>query len=442
MPTIQDIHKSAELLTPSKKVVKPSSVTLKTSNNNHSGLVPYAGDSSESSDENENDRVETEPAIGSSISLPESARSNGDTDFKITKNANEGSDKIEIKRRLSKPFAKLSFSPNLTNGNRKISPVPVNSFKSRTANQSISEPKKVIATGSWTVTDTPPSPSAGSTCSSNSATSTSDWHVTTNVDSPVVETAVNSLAGDKAKENGIVPKIESGGSVSFSNTSIYSSPKLAPKNSALSNPQEFNHETSSCGNLSDSLYSISSPSKKSDFRKQQSQTEQTFPERRKKPRNPKYSFLKRTCNSDVSKVSPGSNESKHDEIGLGPLPKKAKHSEEYTESTSKNGLTLDTSAKNSIGFNSENSKQLEHSPKSKYSKDSPFKNGISVKGEKCDSSENESSKDKKKSREIENISGAGNSRTPSEYVWVEKTKDGIENNHRSLVEGMEFSVLS
>ncbi|KAG8181084.1 hypothetical protein JTE90_016597 [Oedothorax gibbosus] len=414
MPTIQDIHKSAVLLTPSKNP-KQSDFALEKSNKQN-GLVPYVKDSSESSDENENSEV---PVLKTTSreGLSENTKPNGAI-FLTTKGSNEKSDKIEIKRNLSKPFMKLSkFSPVMTNGASKISPALVGSFKSKMNSSyhsnSSPTPPKVIATGSWTVTEAPASPSAGSTCSSNSVTSTSDWHVTST--DPHVDTPVNSSV---SKPNGV-----GGGCSSFSNISIYSSPKQTHKTFHPSKSQEDN-EISSCGDLSDSVYSIDSSSKKSDFRSEQSQPEQTFLEDRKP--SGKYSFLKRKYIDYIPKNDSHSPESKLHKDRFNCLPKKAKYSEECTESDSKQGLKLISEDDKSRISKHEDLKHSEYSSfskKNKYSEEgpeSPSKN-----------SESKSTKDKKRSKESERKHR--DSDTSPEYVWVEKTKDNIESNHQSPV---------
>ncbi|GIY50029.1 ubiquitin carboxyl-terminal hydrolase 36 [Caerostris extrusa] len=409
MPTIEDIQK-LEVIPPSKKV-KQSQNTSK-ANNNHTGLVPYMKDSSESSDENESSKLvnpKKETVFGSSVSVPEKTKLDGAKNpVKINnKTVNENSPKIEIKRKLSRSL--------------------VNVNKSSQANS------KVVATGSWTVTDASESSIDGSTSSCVSTSLATDWHVTSTISDSSVETVVNK-SNCLNKENGqsSVVKLPEY-SAPLSNNGIDSTPNQGTKIISHSNAQENGIDATSSSDdhngPSDSKFS----SKKCDFRRQSSQNEKSFLDNDKYIKQQQGSFLKRKYGDSDKKISENSSKFDLSENGSYSVFKKAKYSEELSELPSKNGLEMNNKFM-SGKYNSEH--QVKNSAlyinKSSSNDTNSSNNGKSdtLYCEKI-SSKSEKNKDKRRIRTTDSVSSSGSSHSSVEYEWVEKTKDSIEISHSS-----------
>ncbi|GFQ88162.1 ubiquitin carboxyl-terminal hydrolase 36 [Trichonephila clavata] len=419
MPNIQDIHKS-EVIPLAKKVKQSQNISK--ASNNHTGLVPYMKDSSESSDENENSRCKVEINNSSLNNISDDTKLESAKHVKINKPVNENSPKIEVKRKISRSVLSISkISPTFSN-----SPIPT--------------PSKVIATGSWTVTDAPVvSKCNGSSSSSNSVNSTTDWHVTSTNSDSSIDTVVNK-SNCISKENVQVSSEEqSEYSALSSNNSVYCSSNLDTKSISCSNSQENGIDATSSNDDQNGLSNSKSTNKKCDFRKQQSQSENTFLDNDRNSKHQHNSFLKRKCDDSDTKISENSPEFHNNENRFNSLPKKVKYSEDLSKLSPKNGVSLhnkhlNTSEKyNSLGH--EVKSESLHTSKSTGCDSSTLQKNKTV-SPYCDKtfSKFEKSKEKRKTRETESVSSAGSSRSSLEYEWVEKTKDSMANNVSSSKE--------
>ncbi|GBM79562.1 Ubiquitin carboxyl-terminal hydrolase 42 [Araneus ventricosus] len=397
MPIIQDIRKS-EIMSPSKKI-KQSPNSSKTTNN-HSGLVPYVKDSSESSDENENSKLvhpKTENKYKPPFNESENAKLDGAKNItKINKPFSENSPKLEIKRKVTKSILSVN----------KLSP----------ANSTVSLSSKVIATGSWTVTDASVPSVGGSNASSSSVNSTTDWHVTSTNSESSVETVVNKVGSD-CKQNGHLDSKES---------SKFSVPALgngisrsSSQSISRSNSQESGINATS---FSDDSSVSKTSSKKCDFRKQ-SQNEKPFLGSERNSKHQQHtSFLKRKCDDSDQKIPEGSSKFLLGEDRVDSVPKKVKYSEEFIKLPSKNGLGVP--ATSSGKHSSETKNDVPYSNKNISGEEiSPPRNKISTSF--YDKASNKSEKSQR-TRDADSASSSASSPASFEYEWVEKTKDSME----------------
>ncbi|KAF8774504.1 Ubiquitin carboxyl-terminal hydrolase 42 like protein [Argiope bruennichi] len=404
MPVIQDIRKS-ESMSPSKKI-KQSPNSSKAANN-HSGLVPYVKDSSESSDENENAKLvnpKTEIKYKSPFNDSENTKLDGAKNVtKINKPFSENSPNLEIKRKMSKSILSVN----------KLSP----------ANSTISLSSKVIATGSWTVTDASVPSVGGSNSSSSSVNSTTDWHVTSTNSESSIETIVNKVGSDNKKNGHIDSKESSKCSVPVLGNGISRS---SIQSISCSNSLESGLNATSFSDDYDNSSISKTSNKKCDFQKQP-QNEKPFlgSERNSKQHN---SFLKRKCDDSDQKISEGSSKSLFNEDRGNSVPKKAKYTEEFIKSPSKNGLGVRDKSVNAYGKLSCESKNVSYSNKSIPNEErSPSKNKNGTTFYDKVSSKSEKSVSSRRTREADGASSSESSPSSFEYEWVEKTKDSMEN---------------
>ncbi|CAL1284848.1 unnamed protein product [Larinioides sclopetarius] len=388
MPIIQDIRKS-EIVSPSKKI-KQSPNSCKAANN-HSGLVPYVKDSSESSDENENSKLvypKSETKYKPPFNESENAKLDG---AKINKSFSENSPKLEIKRKITKSILSVN----------KLSP----------ANSTVSLSSKVIATGSWTVTDASVPSVGGSSSSCSSVNSTTDWHVTTTNSESSVATVVNKECGQnghlgsKEPSKFPIPALGNGNSHSSS------------QSISRSNSQESGLNATS---FSDDSSVSKTSSKKCDFRKQPQSEKPFLGSERSSKHQQHNSFLKRKCDDSDQKIPEGTSKFLLGEDRVDSLPKKVKRfrEEESVKLPSKNGLSVSASSsgrhssekKNDVPFSNKNISDDEISPP---------RNKIGTSYDKALSKS-------EKSQGTREADSASSSPASFEYEWVEKTKDSME----------------
>ncbi|XP_035211828.1 ubiquitin carboxyl-terminal hydrolase 36-like isoform X1 [Stegodyphus dumicola] len=429
MPVIQEMNKPCVSLHATKKVKQCTTVSK--ADHYQCGLVPYIEDSSESSDENNSNRPSNTKITHSqeaSISVLGTPKDDGAKQNLKSVTIDKPSPHLDIRRKTIKTALNSKSVPS--------SPIFTNSIS-----------PKVIATGTWTVTDAhEDSPSAGSCSSNNTVNSTSDWHVTsTNTDLPLkkpVHKFSQSESNMVSKESGHNSTKKLSEYNTHTSGSVMNSPaqKSIGKNS-LPGGDKAEFAASSC-EISN-VHSLKNPaSSKCDFRKQPSQNEKPFLESEGKfnRREHDSSFLKRKCNDFTQKVSENSIRAFHCENRYSSVPKKAKYTQELNSSSEKERTISGSIHKLSSNMSkvsqsySASKNDTVHFTKDSYSKiNYSQQNGsISCHSDKVLRTSEKTKVGKKLESDCESLSSSESSSSGSlEYEWVEKTKDDIESHQSS-----------